>query len=97
MVAIDEDLVRAVQLWTGYGRSAYPSRRDQDIVDSFGDEVMQRVKELDDLFYASEAHREVADLVAMGKRAAEEFRAKLPGVDERITAAFEWCYTFDYK
>ena len=96
-----DNLSRAIVVWSGKGRTARPDRNEQRLVDEFGPEtaaaLMPHVRVLVDDFYASDASNTVADLHAMGSRAADDFRRSHPEVSDEAVDALVWCYTFDWK
>jgi hypothetical protein len=96
-----KQLIEAVRLWAGRDISPMPSRDGNRVVKRFGEqdavELLSVIKQLEDDFYASDAHLTAANLQEMGVLAAEDFRSKHPKVAEEIVKTFTWCYTFDYK
>jgi hypothetical protein len=94
-------LIEAVRVWTGWGRSIAPSRDDARLVNHFGDQVAARllplIKSLEKDFYSSDAQLVAANLQEMEKLASEQFKRKHPAVADEIVKAFAWCYTFDFK
>ena len=94
-------LIEAVLIWTGWGRSIVPQRNDILLVNNFGAETASKlkpiIKSLEDEFYSSEARNIAANLEEMGKMAAEQFKSKHPEIPDQIVKAFAWCYTYDYK
>jgi hypothetical protein len=94
-------LVEAIIVWTGWGRSAMPRRDDSLLASHFGDEVAAKlllvIKSLEDDFYSSDARFVAADLQEMGRLSAEQFKRKHPTIADEIVKAFAWCYTFDFK
>ncbi len=93
--------VEAVLVWTAYGQDRMPRRDDAAVVSRFGAEIaaelLPAIKSLMDEFYLSDAKYTASDLVAMGKIATEEFRAKHPEITEEVLKALAWCYTFDFR
>lgn len=96
-----EDVGRALVLWLGFGRAAWPQRDDDAIVAAFGPDratsVLETLRALESDFYASDARIVAADLVAMGDRAAGQFRVQHPEVSEHGVSALRWAYTYDHK
>ena len=94
-------LSQAIVVWTGRGRTAWPSRDERYVVEQFGEDVavtlMPAIKELAADFYLSSARDTVADLSEMGDVAASEFRSRHPEISEEAVQALRWCYTYDYK
>ncbi len=94
-------LIEAVHVWTGWGRSAMPSRNDQRVADHFGVQAAAKllplIKSLEDDFYVSDARLSAANLQEMERLASEQFRQKHPTAAEEIVKAFAWCYTYDFK
>jgi hypothetical protein len=91
----------AIVVWTGWGRSAYPSRDEELLIDCFGTEATTKllpiIRELEDEFYSSDARYAARDLAEMAAMSADEFMKKHPELSEDAAHAFAWCYTFDYK
>ena len=104
MVEIDKidpkKLQEAVILWTGYGNT-FPSRDEQVFMASFlgegAEKMMKTVIALEDDFYKSEAHLKANSLKEMATMAEADFKKKHPNLPTKISDAFSWCYTFDYK
>jgi len=98
---VDELLSKAIVAWTGFETSRTPSREERRVVERLGADVavelMPRVRELEDDFYASNARWVASDLVDMGNRATADFREKHPEISTEAVEAFAWCYTYDYK
>ncbi len=94
-------VVKAVLVWTGWGRDVMPRRDDSLLVEHFGAEVAAKllpvVKSLEHDFYLSDARFVAVDLKEMEKLSSEQFRKKNPAVADEIVKAFAWCYTFDFK
>lgn len=101
MSEIDTVLTDAIVVWSGHGTTASPLREPETVVREFGSalgaRLVARIDELEEEFYRSSAHREVADLNQMGDRAGAEFQAAHPEIGDRAVQAFVWCYTFDYR
>lgn len=100
--ALDSETVtRAIVVWTGWGRTAWPDRDEAALVAEFGAElalgVLAEVRRLEDRFYSSEASKVAPDLTAMAEQAAAEFRETHPDVGEEAVQALAWSYTFDFK
>lgn len=87
--------------WTGYGRTSWPHRDDDALVERFGEDValdlLRVVKALEHEFYESDARLYSADLSEIGSQAASEFRQSHPELSEDAVQALAWCYTFDFK
>ena len=68
----NETVTRAVVAWTGWGTSSTPDRQDARLVSIFGESVgldlVQRVHQLEDDFYESDARLTVPDTKGMGER-----------------------------
>jgi len=94
-------LIEAVRVWTGWGRSMAPSRDDARLTNHFGEEVAAKllplIKSLEEDFYSSDARFVAANLQEMERLASEQFKRKHPRVADEIVKAFAWCYTFDFK
>lgn len=92
---------RAVALWLGWQRVAWPQRDEQRVVGHFGAEdaaeVMPLVLAWEDDFYGSDAHLSAPDLAAMGEQAASRFRSLHPEATAQAVDALAWAYTFDHK
>lgn len=97
----DPLLGEAVVVWTGWGRTSWPVRDEQLVIERFGIDsavvLLPLIKNLEDDFYSSGARFSVADLKEMGDVAAAQFREKHPEIPEDAVEALAWCYTFDYK
>lgn len=101
-MAMDAGLVtRAIVVWLGWGRAAWPDRNEASLVAEFGTDVavdvLPEVRRLERDFYASDARRVAADLSTMGDQAAAEFRARHPEIGAEAVEALAWSYTFDYR
>lgn len=99
--AVDEDLTRAVVLWTGRGTRSWPHRDDAALVQEFGEirglDLLLVLRRLEADFYSSEAHLTEPDLQAMTDRASNEFRSRHPDAPSQLVDALAWCYSFDWK
>ena len=91
----------AIVVWTGFGRSSWPSRNDELIARHFGHEtaamLLPIIRRLEDDFYASDARHTASDLAEMARISSQQFKAKYPDVPDDAVRALAWCYTFDYK
>jgi hypothetical protein len=97
---IEKNLKEAVPLWTGWEQNVMPQRDDASVVSHFGDlapDLLRRIKELEDDFYASDARFTASTLQEMGRIASDQFRQRHQKIADEIVRAFAWCYTFDYK
>ncbi len=96
-----EDLINAITIWTGYGRSLFPVRNDKLIMELYGDDQGNRIISYLDLlknaFYLSDAKFRAPNLKSMGDMAIADFKTKHPNLDAIIYEIFSWCYTYDYK
>jgi hypothetical protein len=95
------DLTEAIVLWSGRGESSWP-RRETDVLTAWygqdvGRELAQKVLQLANEFYGSDARLVEGDLVAMGELAAAQFRARHPEIGEAGVEALAWCYMYDHK
>ena len=92
---------RAIVIWTGFGKTPWPSRDESRLVEQFGADaaadLTPQLRDLEQQFYASDARFTVRDLDEMGKVAADQFRKNHPEISEEAIRALEWCYTYDYK
>ena len=91
----------AIVVWSGWGRSSWPSRNDESLAKHFGRDaaamLLPIIRELENDFYLSDARHTAADLAAMASISAQQFMRKHPEVPEDAVRALAWCYTFDYK
>jgi hypothetical protein len=99
---VDLDILESAVLeWTGYGKSAFPKREasalDGLIPSNEKQTLLSVIDALEEDFHSSDAHLTAPSLEAMGENAAHEFREKYPDLPDKISQAFAWCYTFDYK
>jgi hypothetical protein len=99
--AVDEDLTKAVVLWTGHGSRSWPDRDDAALVQEFGEarglHLLVTLRSLEADFYRSDARLTESDLQAIGDRASEEFRSRHPDAPPVLVDALAWCYSFDCK
>lgn len=97
----EDDLVKAVVLWTGRGTRSWPARDDAALIQEFGEaeglDLLTTLRSLEADFYNSEAHLTEADLNAMTHLAAEEFRSRHPDAPSAVVDALAWCYSFDHR
>jgi hypothetical protein len=97
----DSGLATALIVWTGWGLTAWPQRDEQRLASFLGAaaaaELLPQLRKLQDDFYASDARYTAPDLAAMGRMAADDFRALHPEISNDAIEALTWCYTFDYK
>lgn len=95
------DFTEAFLIWTAWGRYFMPRRDDASVIARFGTEAASRllpaIKAAMDEFYESDAKYTAPNLVEMGARAKEQFRAKHPEVADDVLKAMEWCYTFSNR
>jgi hypothetical protein len=95
------ELIKGVQIWTGWGKSIRPNRDDRRIEEAFGKEVAEKmlplIKTLEEDFYSSDAQFVAYNLEEMGKQASQDFREIYPTISDNIVEVFAWCYTFDFK
>ena|SRR5215469_18108742 len=101
-MSVDAALVSdAIVVWTGWGDTSWPARDNARLVHRFGSQLaadlVPRIRQLEDDFYASDARFTVADLAEMGMVAASQFRQRHPETSEDAVQALAWCYTYDYK
>ncbi len=100
-VDIDAALAEALVFWTGWKRTHSPSRDKTEFVSKFGprvaDELLPRVRRLEEVFYSSDARYKAASLTELAERSAADSREKLPETPREVTMALAWCYAFDFK
>lgn len=91
----------AILVWSGRGRSSWPSRNDDLVAMRFGQEtaatLLPLMRQLEDKFFASDARHTAADLAEMARISPQQFMAKYPELPDDAVRALAWCYTFDYK
>jgi hypothetical protein len=79
----------------------YPARDEARLVARYGMDVavrlLPRLRSLEAEFYDSDARDTSSDLVAMGERAASQFREQHPELSEDAVQALAWCYTWDFR
>lgn len=102
MTTVDaKQLVEAAALWSGIGMSPMPSRDWTRVIKRFGEvnakPLIDKLKSLEDDFYATDAHRYAKDVSEMGQMAADDFRLKHPRIPDDIVNVFIWCYTYDFR
>lgn len=94
-----DEISQAIVIWTGHKREQRPSRADDHVVTMLGIDaaldLLPIVHRLRAEFYESNAYNTVADLDAMGKAAATDFRRRHPELSEEAVDALAWCYTYD--
>jgi hypothetical protein len=97
---VNPNLVRAALLWTGRGKSMSPHEDSASVEKEFGADqarhLLSTLQQLKNEFYLSDA-KFAADLNSMREQSISDFKARYPDLDDQITEAFAWCYTFDYK
>jgi hypothetical protein len=97
----EDEISRAVVVWTGYGTTSWPQRDDDRLVAAVGSDaaldLLPIVRRLEDEFYESDARHTARDLAEMGNLAAAQFRDRHSELSDAAVAAFAWCYTYDYK
>ncbi len=98
---MEEIIVNAIILWTGYKSKSYPDRNDKLVIDKYGlsdgIKLLKVIKEYDNYFYKSKAYQEAKDLKVMAEMSKKDFLEKYPTVNSKICDVLAWCYTFDYK
>jgi len=96
-----QELSRAIVVWSGWGETSWPARDEARVLDEFGHEraaeLIPRIREAKDEFYASDARFLVADLANMAEQAKADFRRGRSDLSDEAVAALAWCYTYDYK
>jgi hypothetical protein len=99
--AMDEDLTKAVVLWTGHGIRSWPHHDDAALVQEFGEarglDLLVALRSLEADFYDTDAHLTEANLQAMTNRASQEFRSRHPHIPSAVLDALAWCYSYDYR
>ena len=101
-MCVDASLVSAgIVVWTGWGQSASPARDEARLVERFGASIaadlLPRIRELEDDFYASNARFIFSNLAEMGDVAAGQFRESHPETSDDAIRALTWCYTYDHR
>jgi hypothetical protein len=102
MTKVDfKQLSEAAALWSGSGMFSMPSRDWTRVIKRFGEmnakPLIEKLKSLEDDFYATDAHRYAKDVNEMGEMAANDFRSQHPGIPDDIVNVFTWCYTYDFR
>ena len=91
----------AIVTWTGWRSHNCPDRDEKRLVATYGEaiarEILPRLRELEDDFYASDARYTAADLQEMSDIAVTHFRERHPEISDDAVRALAWCYTFDFK
>lgn len=94
------EILAALTVWTGWGRSKWPLRDEAAVRSRFGEDAPRLLEILGVLakdFYSTDARHLASDVAEMGEMAAAEFRAKHPELPGQIAGILAWCYTFDFK
>ncbi len=99
---VDCDLVgRAVIVWTGWGRAAWPLRDDDAVVASLGPKAAAAVLPLVHRLAAEvdgmDAHSRALDVATMADLAELEVHRRHPRLNDDAVRALVWCYTFDHR
>ncbi len=101
IIISNKQLSEAIQIWTGYKKEISPKRDDSRIYIKYGADIgstiLNKIKELENGFYSTNASKIAKNLGEMEKISIKDFRRKKPNLPLRISKAFAWCYTFDYK
>lgn len=96
-----DELSRAIIVWSGWDDTAWPVRDESRLLAEFGreraEEMTLRIREIEDEFYASDAHLVATDLEDMANRAVADFRQRRTDLSDAAVEALAWCYTYDYK
>jgi hypothetical protein len=91
----------AIVLWTGKGRTPWPQRDENRVVERFGPDkardLMPVVRNLEKEFYKSDAEFTVADLAEMMDVASAQFEKLHPELTNEAIEAFAWCYAYSKK
>jgi hypothetical protein len=91
----------AIVVWSGWGRSSWPSRNEELLAKHFGLEAAAKllpiIRELENDFYLSDARYTAVDLAEMARISSQQFMTKHPELPDDAVRALAWCYTFDYK
>lgn len=105
MVALTEiapdDLVNAIRLWSGWGRTPFPSRDETRIRARYGEPdasaLLAQIRILEADYYDTDANRVASDLAEMQSLASEAFCKKHPSLPREVVSVLGWCYTFDFR
>lgn len=91
----------AIVIWSGWGTTPSPAREEARLVAAVGsdraEQLMPRIREVEDDFYASDARFVATDLKEMGDLAIADFQRRRRDVSDAAVQALAWCYTYDYK
>jgi hypothetical protein len=94
-------LSEALIIWIHHGRVAWHQPDQRSLAEQIGSdaagELLPRVRELRDEFYASDAYLRAPDLVTMAQLAASDFRPNHPEISETAIRALALSYTYDNK
>src|SRR5689334_11725817 len=84
-------LGEAIVVWTGWGRSSFPSRDEARLANHFGPgvaaELLPLIRELEDDFYSSDARLTAVDLANMARISMDEFMKKHPELPHKAAQA----------
>lgn len=101
MTALDEELSRAVVVWTGYGVAPFPDASEARLAQALGPtkaaEILPRVLEAESEAYRSNAAALGATLVEVEAVAREHLRAMREDLASEAIAALAWAYAFSFR
>jgi hypothetical protein len=101
VMEIDQILSEALLVWTGWGHNPWPDNNEQRLIQRYGPvvarDLLQRLREIKNDFYKSDAWKVAPDLREVGEMAAAEFRPRHPELSEEAVRALAFCYTYDYN
>ncbi|MFN3856626.1 MAG: hypothetical protein ACK4RV_02675 [Caulobacter sp.] len=97
----DVDLSRALILFLGFGRQAFPAADEAAVIDVFGAKhaagLLEGVRAILADLRALPIEWSRHDLSSAARWARQEMRPRYPGLSEPALSALEWKFTFDWR
>jgi hypothetical protein len=98
----DDELIEAVNTWTGYGSNFMPSLNGiAEMNKKYGAhkaaEIIPYIIFLEKIFYQSNAKYDANSPSELIKLSIKDFVDKMPEIPIKVAEAFAWCYSFDNK
>ena len=91
-----KELVQPIKLWTGIETKSFPSLNDQIIIDTYGVEVLEKIKNLFKEFSSADINEnQSSDKIY--ELLSTSFISKYGKIDKQIIDTFYWVYSYSFR
>ena len=92
-----EELIEPTKLLIGKGNSKIPIDNKDEVLNTYGEETLNKILELKKIFYITDAYKfynDNPDWDLIRQKAIQDFKNKYPTANEELIDLFWWTYSF---